>query len=60
MGSRNALGEFLRARRELVRPEDVGLRTTGLLLVVYHAAPGTPSAAALDKLAATAVIRYDE
>jgi transcriptional regulator with XRE-family HTH domain len=25
----NALGAFLRARRELVRPEDVGLRSTG-------------------------------
>jgi transcriptional regulator with XRE-family HTH domain len=27
--SRNALGEFLRARRELVRPEEVGLPATG-------------------------------
>jgi transcriptional regulator with XRE-family HTH domain len=26
----NALGEFLRARRELVRPEDVGLRAGGI------------------------------
>lgn len=26
----NPLGEFLRARRELVRPEDVGLRSVGL------------------------------
>lgn len=30
MDSTNALGEFLRARRELVQPEDVGLRSTGL------------------------------
>ncbi|MFE9767474.1 helix-turn-helix domain-containing protein [Streptomyces sp. NPDC005808] len=30
MDSTNALGEFLRARRELVQPEDVGLRGTGL------------------------------
>ena len=33
MGTRepgNALGEFLRARRELVRPEDVGVLPTGL------------------------------
>ncbi|QUQ67017.1 helix-turn-helix domain-containing protein [Kutzneria sp. CA-103260] len=26
----NALGEFLRARRELVRPEDVGMRSAGI------------------------------
>ncbi len=26
----NTLGDFLRARRELVRPEDVGLPGTGL------------------------------
>ena len=30
MESTNALGEFLRARREQVRPEDVGLRRVGL------------------------------
>ncbi|MGW3653900.1 helix-turn-helix domain-containing protein [Streptomyces sp. NPDC000878] len=30
MDSNNVLGEFLRARRELVRPEDVGLRGGGL------------------------------
>ncbi|MET9382783.1 helix-turn-helix transcriptional regulator [Streptomyces sp. NPDC002928] len=30
MDGTNALGEFLRARRALVRPEDVGLRSTGL------------------------------
>ena len=26
----NLLGEYLRARRELVNPEDVGVRVTGL------------------------------
>jgi transcriptional regulator with XRE-family HTH domain len=30
MESTNALGEFLRARREQVRPEDVGIRSIGL------------------------------
>jgi transcriptional regulator with XRE-family HTH domain len=33
MGTRettNALGEFLRARRQLVRPEDVGVPATGI------------------------------
>ena len=30
MTGKNALGDFLRARRELVRPEDVGLRGGGL------------------------------
>ncbi|MCO5973712.1 helix-turn-helix domain-containing protein [Actinoallomurus soli] len=30
MSGGNRLGEFLRARRELVRPEDVGLRVTGM------------------------------
>ncbi|GHE71678.1 transcriptional regulator [Streptomyces spiralis] len=30
MDGTNALGEFLRARRGLVRPEDVGLRSSGL------------------------------
>jgi transcriptional regulator with XRE-family HTH domain len=30
MESSNALGEFLRARREQVRPEDVGIRRVGL------------------------------
>ncbi|GAB2671890.1 helix-turn-helix domain-containing protein [Kribbella swartbergensis] len=30
MDSTNALGEFLRARREQVRPEDVGIRRVGL------------------------------
>lgn len=30
MDGTNALGEFLRARRALVRPEDVGLRSSGL------------------------------
>ncbi|WP_329136427.1 helix-turn-helix transcriptional regulator [Streptomyces sp. NBC_01476] len=30
MDGTNALGEFLRARRELVRPEDVGIRSAGL------------------------------
>ncbi|WP_203919300.1 helix-turn-helix domain-containing protein [Rugosimonospora africana] len=30
MDSTNALGEFLRARRELVRPEDAGIRSAGL------------------------------
>ncbi|MEV6607126.1 helix-turn-helix transcriptional regulator [Kutzneria sp. NPDC051319] len=30
MSTGNALGEFLRARRELVRPEDVGLRAGGI------------------------------
>ncbi|MBP2703868.1 helix-turn-helix domain-containing protein [Microbispora sp. RL4-1S] len=30
MHSTNALGEFLRARRELVRPEDAGITPTGL------------------------------
>jgi transcriptional regulator with XRE-family HTH domain len=30
MDSSNALGEYLRARREQVRPEDVGLRRVGL------------------------------
>lgn len=30
MSTGNALGEFLRARRELVRPEDVGLRAAGI------------------------------
>jgi transcriptional regulator with XRE-family HTH domain len=30
MESTNALGEFLRARREQVRPEDVGIRRVGL------------------------------
>jgi hypothetical protein len=30
MDSTNALGEFLRARRELVRPEDVGISGGGL------------------------------
>lgn len=30
MGSDNDLGAFLRARRELVRPEDVGLPVRGL------------------------------
>ncbi|RKS72538.1 helix-turn-helix protein [Motilibacter peucedani] len=29
MASSNTLGEYLRARRELVRPEDVGIRVTG-------------------------------
>ncbi|MDX6346530.1 MAG: hypothetical protein QOF84_1320 [Streptomyces sp.] len=30
MDDTNALGEFLRARRELVRPEDVGISAHGL------------------------------
>jgi transcriptional regulator with XRE-family HTH domain len=30
MHNKNALGDFLRARRELVRPEDVGISGTGL------------------------------
>ncbi|GAA5189713.1 helix-turn-helix transcriptional regulator [Rugosimonospora acidiphila] len=30
MDGRNAIGEFLRARRQLVRPEDVGIRAGGL------------------------------
>lgn len=29
-GMENALGDYLRARRELVRPEDVGIRSLGV------------------------------
>jgi hypothetical protein len=60
----NALGGFLRARREQVSPKDVPRvgdlsltsnklltsGTPGLMVVVYHAVPGSPDAAKLNAL----------
>ncbi|WP_414638985.1 hypothetical protein [Actinophytocola sp.] len=56
----NALGEFLRARREQVSPKDVGIKAGGFRRVrglrrdwenlVFHAAPGSRNAERLNAL----------
>jgi hypothetical protein len=53
--AQNTLGEYLRARRELVDPKEVGLRVAQLVGELSLAEPGPATARALSLLAAGAV-----